>query len=86
MKSSLLRVLCTLLTAVVGVSCQNKVNASLTSAQSSTRPAPRQETPADREHLETQLTDAMRTLVPGYRNQPITYTTPHGRRTFTPKN
>ncbi|MBK8094959.1 MAG: hypothetical protein IPK32_24055 [Verrucomicrobiaceae bacterium] len=85
LKSSLIRVLCTLLTAALGVSCQNKVNAPQAAAQHSPRPVPTQETQADHEHFEGQLTDAMRTLVPGYNNQPITYTTPHGRRTFTPK-
>lgn len=84
MKPLFTLLLCTILTFVFP-SCQN-TRPKKAANTPTTPPVARQETAGDRKHLEGQLTEAMRTLVPGYRNQPITYSTPTGKRTFTPKN
>lgn len=78
------RLLCAFVVAALLSSCRS--NSPTPPAASTASVTTRRETAADREHLEGQLTDAFRTLVPGYGNQPITYTTPTGKRTFTPKN
>ncbi|MGV3658576.1 MAG: hypothetical protein ACO1TE_00275 [Prosthecobacter sp.] len=78
---------CCLLVPALLVSCKSSptVSGPVPGTPTASAAPARQKTAADREHLEGQITEAMRTLVPGYRDQPLTYTTPTGKRTFTPK-